>query len=765
MLNGSNLIKLILLPLIALILYPTNIIADFIDCNSDNFDNFIEAENIKFIDITVIKMKEWQLNFHNAFIEKKDISEKYKRKFNAHLKVRFDNELECIFPAKIRISGDQIDHLGITPKASIPYGISSLDVKLIAGNINSVTKFKLFIPITKGGNNEVFSTALLTELGFLAPKTYHVPGAINGQETIYLFQEKITKEFIESNDFTEAPLLEGDERFLFNNDLVNFDRFGLARILNNKWTEKGYTSLNISKTALKQLNKAYFEYLTERHRYGNNNKRFLNPNDFLDDNSIVKDRGFSAILIAIGASHGLRPHNRSFYYDPIYKYFRPIYYDGNSTITNPHSLVDEYMWYGKYLSRAERIESSFALKSFENFSSIHFHSRLKGLGLDYSLEEVELLVDKIKTNLLKIQNTKYNKIDHGAFFSMNQERTYEPYFSKVFKYIEEGARSKRLVFSTDQLPSSLERNSSVEICDLSLTSCKYDVLSIKEYSKLLKGRLSDDYGNAYIFIGNKQEYLAGINAKSNKEQKVFNLEEGVKLVVYGSPKTRIDKKGKNVELIQNNITDRFLIFGGELKDWNIKFIGHKDGKINNGQNFNQNLLTGCLTLLDLNVDNISIEIDGAMCEDGVNFVRVIGEIDNVVAKNVLSDSIDADFSKLNFANINIKNAGNDCIDLSYGNYHIEYADLFDCKDKAISVGEKSRLAIGLAKVSKANIGIAAKDSSVVKVNSIDTTSTIICFSAFNKKQEFWGGKITVNKHNCLPKQVFQEKKSLVEYIL
>ena len=34
----------------------------------------------------------------------------------------------------------------------------------------------------------------------------------------------------------------------------------------------------------------------------------------------------------------------------------------------------------------------------------------------------------------------------------------------------------------------------------------------------------------------------------------------------------------------------------------------------------------------------------------------------------------------------------------------------------------------------------------------------------NKKQEFWGGKITVNNHNCSPKQVIQHKGSLVEFL-
>jgi hypothetical protein len=736
--NTSNNIKLIVFSALISILFSYNIQANELSCSTDNIDKFIEAENIKFIDISTLKSRKWSINYYKAVKQNIDISEKYKKKFSANIKVRFDNELECTFPSKIRISGDHTDHLHSAA------GVTSLDVELLAGNINSVIKFKLFIPRTKGGINAVFSHALLKELGFLALKTYHVPAVFNGQETTFLFQEKIAKEFIESNDLREAPILEGDERFLFLNDSVGFDRFGLARIINNKWAEKGYTSLNISKTALTQLNKAYLEYLSGKHIHKNRNDRFLSSNTFLNENSISKNREFQAILVAIGASHGLRPHNRSFYYDPIYRHFRPIYYDANSQITNLHR---QFMYFGDKLNRDEIIGASFAINSLNKLNQKRFRSRLEDLGLNYSLEEVNVILEKVIENLKTIKNTS---IDN------HQKNPDIPYFSN-YKDLGKDENKKKLVFST-------ERESYAEICDLLITSCHSKMFTIKDYSKLLEGRYSDDSENSYIFIGNKKEYLTGINTQIHEKERKIDLENGAQLIVYGSSNAMVDKKEKRIELSQSNITDRFLIKGGKLKDWNINFFGITDRKINNEQSFNQNLLTGCLTLLDLSVDNISIEIDGAMCEDGVNLVRVSGDINNVVVKNVLRDAIDADFSKLDFYNINIKDAGNDCVDLSSGDYHIDHTDLSDCKDKAISVGEKSKLTINSAKISKSNIGIAAKDSSVVKVNAVTTNSTSTCFSAYNKKQEFWGGKIVVNKHNCHPNQVIQQKSSLVEFM-
>jgi hypothetical protein len=360
---------------------------------------------------------------------------------------------------------------------------------------------------------------------------------------------------------------------------------------------------------------------------------------------------------------------------------------------------------------------------------------------------VNEILDQVATNLRTIKNIKI--LNH-------KKNPYIPYFSNL-KDVGLDKNKKNLAFST-------KIKSRIEICDLLLTSCRYDTFTIKDYSKLLSGRYLDDRKNSYIFLGNKQEYLTGVDIKIHEKEREINLEDGAKLVIYGASIALVNKKEKIITLKQNDVNDRFLIKGGELKDWSIEFTGLIDGKINSNQRFNQNLLTGCLTLLDLSINNISVKADGALCEDAVNLVRVNGTINNITITNALSDAVDVDFSKLNFKKINISGAGNDCVDLSSGDYYIEYANLSNCKDKAISVGENSELTINSAQILESNIGVAAKDSSVVKVDSINANTTNICFNAYNKKQEFWGGKIIINKHNCQSSQIIQQQNSLVEFL-
>ncbi len=706
------------------------------NCNSDNIDSFLSAKNIKFIDISTNKSKKWAKNYIKAVESSRNtvlteygkILKKYKKRFKAKIRILFGNNLSCIFSAKIRIHGDFNDHL-----ASIP-PVTSLDVRLLNGNIDSSTQFKLFIPHTRGGDNEVFATALFKELGFLAPKTYYVPALFNGKEINYLYQEKITKEFIETNGLREAPIIEGDERHMHSR-LAN--KFVLTKVINSKWIKKGTTSLLISQKALNQLNKTYLENLSLEYVYSDpyRLKRPLKAN-YYNKNAINKEIEFKVLMLAMGANHGLSADDSRFYYDPMYQSFIPIYYDGDIVNIEEIKLKSDHT-----PSAYEVIKADAAIFLLKNINRKSFKNNLNKLGLDYSIKKVNSIINNIKLNLESIASRSLNN---------TKNRPYIPYFSNYKEYNDDG----RLVFTTTE-------KLRIEVCNFTLTSCDFETISLEEYSKLLAAK----FNNSYIFIGDKQEYISGIIKPKQNEENKFYLGDKVELISYGKAKLLLDRNNRKIEIFQNNINDRILLRGGTLKEWSLKFNGVKNNfDLLKKQRFNHKLLTGCLTFLDMTVNDVEIDINGSSCEDGVNLIRVNGNIKKVVIKNVLSDAFDVDFSKLNFKKIEISSAGNDCIDFSYGSYYIENTVLKNCKDKGISVGENSNLTLNKAKVSETNIGIASKDSSIIKVHDVTNYAVNTCFSAYNKKQEFWGGKIMVKKHNCQPSQVYQQANSLVSLL-
>ena len=164
--------------------------------------------------------------------------------------------------------------------------------------------------------------------------------------------------------------------------------------------------------------------------------------------------------------------------------------------------------------------------------------------------------------------------------------------------------------------------------------------------------------------------------------------------------------------------------------------------------YNQNLLTGCLTLIDSKFKNVKLISNGTNCEDDINIIRSSGEIDHIEIKNSHYDAIDFDFSNIKINNINITNSGNDCIDFSFGIYLISNANLNKCKDKAISVGEKSIFLGENINAQNSEIGIANKDSSDTYINKISIRNVKNCLDNYKKKKEFELGRVFIIKNEC-----------------
>ena len=204
-----------------------NSYADQNDCNF--FKKKKENFNLSLIDIKIDDYKKWQVNNLRIITNNTHfIPSKFKKKFLSKVKFSYGDKLTCSVRAKIRVHGDLKDHI-IYKDGKV---FQSLDVHLIDGHVQNITKFKLFLKGTRGNyKEEIFMTKLLRKLGYLAPRTKKVSVKLNNQKLDMLFQEKITKEFLEFNKRREGPILEADEKYMM--------RFA-SKVKNNpkiNWTE------------------------------------------------------------------------------------------------------------------------------------------------------------------------------------------------------------------------------------------------------------------------------------------------------------------------------------------------------------------------------------------------------------------------------------------------------------------------------------------------------------------------------------------------
>ena len=118
----------------------------------------------------------------------------------------------------------------------------------------------------------------------------------------------------------------------------------------------------------------------------------------------------------------------------------------------------------------------------------------------------------------------------------------------------------------------------------------------------------------------------------------------------------------NFEIIQTQVGSRAYLIGGNLNNLKIKYQGKK--MINNAvpKNYPNDIngLTGCLSLINLNVKNISIESNNANCEDAINFINSTGSVDEISITNSYSDGLDVDYSNLSINKIFVDFSKNDC---------------------------------------------------------------------------------------------------------
>ena len=768
-----------------------NAIANIASNCGENYNqkilNKLDELKIELIEVKVKNYRKWIKNGVKILISRSRVTPAtYKKRFAADIIIKYEGGLQCKFPAKIRHSGDFEDHIVVVKNSFI----QSLDIHLESGNIKGVTKFKLFLPNTRDSNeDEVLMTELLREFNYLSPRTSFIKAKINDTETAVIFQEKAGKELLEFNHRREGPIFEGQENYMFNESVQNVPRnqkskdasglykairIGvngqLARQINPNWNNKGEQFSLISHHAISNLNLAYLLYINGYQDKKNDSKEFpwvTNFNSYNLNNNLLalnnpentlKLEIYNLLMFSANGSHGLGPWNRKFYWNSIENYFEPINYDSGFNIDNEP-------WYFYLPFNNQTLE---AFKNLDDLlSNVDIKKLQKGLklnGIDFSEDRVKNKINKIRQNLKKYKN-KYEKIDpnlidYNADYNIKEEM-WDNYVISLNKidpniFIIYNQQSKKF----DDNKSYSDGNEFYE-CDIKNFNCTQIKFSNKEQNKLIEGRLNF-YDRDYQYIG---EYF--------KTDATSNISKFKKFVINNSNfyfdkniNFHFDEKNKILDIYQLEFGARAFFYQGTIEDISINFHSYKGNSNYDISNYpiDENNLTGCLSLINLSIKNITIKSDGSSCEDTVNLINVEGNIKTVDIINSYKDGLDIDFSKVKIDYVNIKSSGNDCMDLSFGEYKFNKLLLSGCGDKGLSIGEKSKVEVKNISIKIANIGISSKDSSISTVINSDIQDTAVCFESKNKKQEFAGSILNVKNFNCHDATILIDEESFINYL-
>ena len=741
-------------------------------CNnfdSLNFDKSVNYIPIKEINIKIDEYKKWQVNNIRILTSNSHlIQDKFKKKFNSSVIIKYQNDLSCKIKARVRTHGDLKDHI-IYKDGKV---FQSLDVDLKNGHVNNITKFKLFLSKTRGvDEDEIFMTELLREFDFISPRTQLVKVKVNGIKNKMIFQEKSSKELLEFHKRREGPILEGDEKYMmkFSSKVKNYSginwseimrvselgtKIQLAKVTNSKWAVKNDIFKKNAFLALNRLNFAYLVYINsfqdEKNKYS-----FL---DYNLDNKILsqgikknldKLNLFNNLILAANGNHALYVHNRKFYWNSEENYFEPLYYDGEFNIKKSQKKLN-FPLSENYKNSLEELRFLILKLNLKKFQK-----NLKSKNLLYTEKKIQSKLKRILANidqLEKLFNEKDKdqiKYNNESYQSKELEKRYLDNFKK------QNIEAKFIQYEIDK--------DIFKICDDDLSKCEkvFDI-SLNEQRKLLESE--------FRLKKNNIEYLKLINNYPNKYEKVYLDDKnfnGVTFYLNRGITYNYDVNNNIFEINQEDLSGRSFFSNGKINNVRIVY----NGKF---EYFNDRLekriglknLTGCLSFVKINFFNTSISSTNSTCEDGINIINGKGKLKKIISNNSLYDAIDIDFSKLFIEEVKVNNALNDCLDFSFGNYEVSDSSLDLCGDKAISVGEKSLANFNSIELQNAKIGVASKDSSNVYIENSKISKVENCFASYRKKQEFDGGFIKVKASDCktFSKNMFFDKDSKIEII-
>jgi hypothetical protein len=174
-------------------------------------------------------------------------------------------------------------------------------------------------------------------------------------------------------------------------------------------------------------------------------------------------------------------------------------------------------------------------------------------------------------------------------------------------------------------------------------------------------------------------------------------------------------------------------------------------------------LTGAVNFYESDVDIYHTQFLNNHCEDALNIIRSDFKVSEAKFRNIFADAFDSDFCTGLLDHSHFSNVGNDAIDFSTSQIHIEDCKMVDIGDKGVSGGEGSTLWVRNTSLSRCNIGAASKDLSQVELINVSIDSCKYALVALKKKPEYGAATLSTRDlkiSNCETKHLIEDQSVL-----
>jgi hypothetical protein len=160
-------------------------------------------------------------------------------------------------------------------------------------------------------------------------------------------------------------------------------------------------------------------------------------------------------------------------------------------------------------------------------------------------------------------------------------------------------------------------------------------------------------------------------------------------------------------------------------------------------------LTGGVTFFKSDIIMNECRLLGNRGEDALNIIHSKFELNGIEIQKTVSDGFDADFSKGNikdgiFQDIGMAGGG-DAIDISGSEVFVTGSRFKNISDKALSVGEQSKMTANNVSIENVGTGAATKDGSYLKITGSSVKNPYHAgLMAYIKKAEYGPARVEAN---------------------
>jgi hypothetical protein len=566
---------------------------------------------------------------------------------------------------------------------------------------------------------------------------------LNGDDWgIMGIEEHISEEFLEKQKRKKSVVIRfsNDEKWFYEHITKNpYPGYLLSH-------PSLYIHLYSSKKALKDFqNRKMYSYILTKN---------INDVDLYDFNSIYKSYVLSKVW---GSSHTLENNNARYYFNPYTLRLEIIttdqgYWDKATKFSNLPSNIE-----GVLSSRMPDYnvlnEVNDVVDSIDEFLSDTYKIFPLDLKKDKTviLENMKnVMLNKDKYLIPASVNDSVNTFNMPSYQQASKLRAHlhirhftdgniELYNLLPYEVTVKDISYKGVSFSNKEIviPSYLSNKEPVEI---STPYIGIQDNAIKVRSEFLG--FSRESNNNITLVSEEVENPL-LSETVNNHSLLENIDDGVykikdgkwdvnkPIVVKGnlhiSPGVNLSFSNNSYmivmgALIAEGTKNNPIVFTSKENSWKGVYVLNSKNKstLKNVNFFNISALnagllslSGAITFYKSNIDMKNVYVDTIDAEDAINIVSSKFILRDIYINNVVSDGMDFDFSDGKIDNLSVLNSLGDGLDFSGSNVTVNRINAENIRDKAISVGEESRVIIKNSNLNSIGVGVVSKDGSIV----------------------------------------------------